>query len=76
MTDADAAPVLAAKEVCLNLLWQARQSGGWRRRFLQLYGQVLDAEDLGRLGQLWKEIRRWQRRIPRRFSSTTSAGSK
>lgn len=61
----DPGAVLSAKEVCLNLLWQARRSGGWRRRFLQLYGRVLDVETTEELGELWREIRGWQRRIRR-----------
>jgi len=60
------ADLIPHREVCINLLWQARAAGGWRRKFLGLYGQVLDTEDLDELRALWAEIRVWQRRIAAR----------
>jgi hypothetical protein len=72
---AAAAAVIAAKEICWNLLLQAREAGGWRRRFYRLLGQVLDAETVEEVREAWKEIRDWKRRIPRRTAASSPAGS-
>lgn len=70
---AAAAEVIAAKEICWNLLLQAKEAGGWRRRFYRLLGQVLEAETVEEVREAWKEIRDWKRRIRRTAASSPAA---